>query len=136
MAEQLFKDMLKKQGNQSAYEVSSAGINAIPHQYASDNSIEVMKEKGIDLDSHRSTMLTINLIEAQDLVLTMTQSHKDAILSSVPHLRDRVYTLKEYAGLTGDICDPFGGSIETYSRALEDIEHSIIKLIKKLEEEQ
>lgn len=136
MAEQLFKDRVEKQGTSDLYEVSSAGINAIPHQSASDNSIAVMKEKGLDLESHKSNMLTLNIIDAQDLVLTMTEAHKAAILSSVPHLKDRVYSLKEYVGLTGDICDPFGGTIETYNSCLRDIEESIIRLIEKLEEEQ
>lgn len=135
MAEKLFKKMLQREAMLEHFEVSSAGINAIPHQSASDNSIEVMREKGVELESHESTMLTLSLVEAQDLILTMTESHRDTILQTVPFLKDKVFSLKEYAGLTGDICDPFGGNIETYKSCVRDIEQSLLIVIDKLKEE-
>ncbi len=136
MAEALLKDLLKREKLLNVKGVSSAGINAIPHQLASLNSIEVMKEKGLDLEGHRSNMLTIKLVEGYDLILTMTEGHKDIILKSVPYLDEKVFTLKEYTGLKGDICDPFGGSVEIYRSSLADIENSLEILIKKLKEDE
>lgn len=134
MAEGLFKDLIDKE-NLKDIEVSSAGINAIPHQHASTNSVEVMKEKGLSLDDHETTMLSISLVEEVDLILTMTLSHKTSILSSAPWLEGKVFTLKEYVRLPGDITDPFGGSVETYRICLEDIEQSLELLVEKLKEE-
>lgn len=135
MAEVLFKDLLSKEKLSNIIEVNSAGINAIPHQLASLNSIEAVKEKGLNLDDHQSNMLTINAVEDHDLILTMTESHKDTILKTVPWLSEKVFTLKEYVGLRGDISDPFGGSIEVYRSSLSDIENSLKLLIEKLKED-
>ena len=132
MAEVLLKDLLEKEKLSKVTNVSSAGINAIPHQLASINSIEVMKEKGLELEEHKSNMLTVNLVEDYDLILTMTEDHKKTILKTVPWLDDKVFALKEYVGLNGDISDPFGGSIEVYRSILKDIEKSLELLVEKL----
>ena len=121
MAENLFKAMLKNK-NINVSEASSAGINAIPHQFASENAEVVLGEKGIDLELHRSQMLTMKLTEEFDLILTMTVTHKEAILSTAPWLSEKAFTLKEYVGLDGDIADPFGGSVEVYKESAKDIE--------------
>lgn len=136
MAEGLLKDLLKNEKDLKDIEVSSAGINAIPHQHASTNSVTVMKEKGLDLDDHETTMLSMNLVESVDLILTMTLSHKEAILASAPWLDGKVFTLKEYVRLPGDVTDPFGGPVEVYRTCLEDIEESVQLLVKKLKEEK
>lgn len=136
MAEVLLKDLLRRERLLKVTSVSSAGINAIPHQLASLNSIEVMKEKGLDLENHKSNMLTMDLVEEYDLILTMTEGHKNIILERVPWLDEKVFTLKEYSGLKGDICDPFGGSIEVYRSSLDDIEKSLEMLIEKLKEDE
>lgn len=134
MAEVLLKDLLEKEKLSKVTDVSSAGINAIPHQLASINSIEVMQEKGLELEEHKSNMLTVNLVEDYDLILTMTEDHKNTILKTVPWLDSKVFSLKEYVGLNGDISDPFGGSIEIYRSSLRDIENSLKLLVEKLKE--
>ena len=136
MAEGLFREMLRKENISSVTEVSSAGINAIPHQLASLNSIEAISEKGVDLEPHVSQMLTMDLVESFDLILTMTQSHKQSILGSVPWLDKKVFTLKEYVEQSGDISDPFGGTLEIYKESLKDIESSLKLLIEKIKEEE
>lgn len=135
MAEELFKDLVKKEDLKHITDVSSAGINAIPHQLASLNSIEVMKEKGLDLESHVSKMLTMSLVEEYDIILTMTNAHKENILTAVPDLKGKVFTLKQYVGESGDVCDPFGGSVDVYRNCLRDIESSLNLLIGKLKKE-
>ncbi len=131
MAENLFRTMIKTE-KLDIDEISSAGINAIPDQYASENAEEVMHEKGIDIEPHRSQMLTMKLTEEMDLILTMTETHKQVILKTAPWLEEKVFTLKEYVGLDGDISDPFGGSLEVYKASARDIEDSLEKLIEKL----
>ena len=136
MAEGLFREMLKEENISSVEEISSAGINAIPHQLASLNSIEAIGEKGVDLEAHKSQMLTLDLVESFDLILTMTESHKKTILALVPWLDEKVFTLKEYVGQDGDISDPFGGSLSIYKESLDDIEDSLKLLIEKINKEE
>lgn len=135
MAEFLLEDLLKKENIKSVTEVNSAGVNAMPFQPASINSVETMAEIGVDINSHASEMLTMDLVEDYDLVLTMTQAHRDSIVDTLPILDDKVFSLKDYVGLSGDICDPYGGDIDVYRNCREDILKSVTLLVEKIKEE-
>jgi protein-tyrosine-phosphatase len=70
------------------------------------------------------------MLEKADLILTMTQGHKDAILSVRPAIWTKIHTLNEYVGLEEkDISDPYGGSEATYRESLASIERALVKLI-------
>jgi len=135
MAEILFRDMLEKEG-MNGIEVRSAGISAFEGQGASSQAIEVMKERGLDLSSHRATRLTSDLIRQADLILTMTESHKNLVKIMEPAAFDKTYTLKEYVGESPtDITDPYGQAVEVYRHCALEIEKSLKKLIEKLKTE-
>ena len=140
MAEALFKDMIKKHypDKLKDIKVMSAGVAARDGDKASPNAIRAMEELGIDLAFHSATQLTAELISEADLILTMTQRHRDMVLIMNPGARDKVYTLIEYAhdgqqdqaGL--DIEDPFGGSVEVYRKCAAQIKRALDILIEKL----
>ncbi|OZM56780.1 hypothetical protein CIB95_11220 [Lottiidibacillus patelloidae] len=127
----------------------SAGVFASNGMPASVNSIDAMKEKGIDLD-HQSSPLTNELVDWADIVLTMTENHKSAILATYPSAAEKLYTLKEYANREtdnekldklndvqnnlwkNDISDPFGGSLALYKETLLEIEEALEKIHKRL----
>ena len=124
MAEYIFKQILRdkvEEGVLEACSVSavSAGLCASPGQKGSDTAIEVLRrEYGCDGSPHRARLLTRELAESADLILTMTRGHKSAILQVLPEMCSRVFTLAEYACgdiNAADIDDPFMGSYETYS---------------------
>lgn len=85
--------LLKHKTN--ALEVQSAGIFANIGQQASKGTIEVLNEKGIQVD-HQSQALTPDLVNWADLILTMTEQHKQAIQIEYPDVLNKLYTLKEY----------------------------------------
>ena len=71
-----------------------------------------------------------------DLILTMTQGHKNALQAAEPSIWKKVYTLKEYAGLQDkDIQDPFGQPVEVYRRAAREISQALERLLEKIEKE-
>ena len=129
MAEGILRHMAENQGLD--IEVKSAGIAVYNNDFAADNSIDVMKAINIDISHHRSRQADKDLIEESDLILTMSQGHKDAILSSLP--RARVFNLLEYAyGVDGDVSDPFGGSLDEYEEIRDEIYEAILRLVDKL----
>jgi len=148
MAEALFKNMLKnEEDNFKNINVISAGTYALEGDNASPLAIEVLKEKNIDIKSHRSTALTPELIKEADLILAMTYNHKMAVLHMCPKSKDKVFTLKEYVlndgekslisglelgGNNYDIKDPFGQNIEVYRKSAKEIEDNLKNLIKKI----
>lgn len=131
MAEALFRAKTAGLG----YEIRSAGVNAWDGQPASSFARQVLDERGIE-HMHQSSRLDEELINWSDLILTMTNGHKQAILRYFPVAKAKVYTLREFVGVEGmgDIADPFGGALEDYRRCAMEIEESLDRLIDILTE--
>jgi protein arginine phosphatase len=95
--------------------VSSAGTGAWDGAPVSEGAYLVGLEQGLDLSAHRARLLTRDLVEQSDLILTMARHHR----ARVEELggEGRVFVLGEYAGREGDaaeVSDPFGGDLEVY----------------------
>lgn len=121
MAEAMLRQKVVQSGFKDKIKVSSAGIAAGGAFPASHNAYSVMKARGLDLVDHRSRQLTAGDIKEADLILTMTSSHKKAILSYMPKAKNKVFTLAEYAGLADEVVDPFGGDVRIYSICADQI---------------
>lgn len=132
MAEALAKDLEKK--NTLNIEFSSAGIYAVKGQSASVNATNIMKEMGIDLSYHIATPISEEIIAGNNLILTLTEAHKNTIISHFPDAKDKTFSLLEYVGENGDIEDPFGGDVGVYRECAIQIKKSIEKLLLILKE--
>ncbi|MGI6226454.1 MAG: low molecular weight protein arginine phosphatase [Peptococcales bacterium] len=76
--------------------VTSAGTYAIEGVSANNHAITVVAEAGIDLENFRSKPITPQLLNEADVILTMTNAHKQEILNLAPEVGDKVFLLKEY----------------------------------------
>lgn len=95
MAEAILRKAIKESGRSiEEYSISSAGISTANGMGASENSIEVLKEIGIDLSNHRSKVITKKLIDESDIILTMTKSHKEILVQAVPKCKEKCILLK------------------------------------------
>ena len=126
MAEAIFNHITQERG--ICAEAESAGLFA-DGSSASENSVAVLKELNIDIEGRPSRQVTAEMIENADLVLTMSSSHKAAL---IPLGGDKVKTLAEYAGVSGEVTDPFGGSAEVYRQCRDLISDLIEKAVAKL----
>jgi tRNA threonylcarbamoyl adenosine modification protein (Sua5/YciO/YrdC/YwlC family) len=123
MAEGLLKHKLAGLGDAwSGVNVISAGVAASDGAMASQQAIDVMDAKGIDIACHESRPLSDAIMHRADVVLTMTRGHRAAILAAWPEMSDRVFTLRPDGG---DIADPVGGSVELYEQCARQIEESL-----------
>jgi tRNA threonylcarbamoyl adenosine modification protein (Sua5/YciO/YrdC/YwlC family) len=118
----------------SQWEVDSAGVSAIPGQRASVGAIDVMAEKKLDLEDHRSQILTQARIDAADLVVVMTEAHKRAVILRFPCVAGRVVMLNEFnARHQGeDVPDPFGMKADVYRTIRDEIEAAMPELVMRL----
>jgi len=135
MAEAIFKDIIAEKGIQDEFEVCSAGVYAFDNDPASYQAIEVMKnEFNIDLKPHRAKVMDGSDIEKADLIFTMTRHHRNMIIDIYPEASDKVYVLKEFAGLTEDldVIDPFGQDYDVYKSCANDIEGLLLKVLERL----
>lgn len=117
-------------------QVKSAGIFALAGGKASEYSIEVMSENGMDISKHTSSLLTEDVIRGSDLILTMTISHKMDIINMFPFAESKTYTLNEYAfNKEKNIADPYGGRKKDYQNTYNEIYVAIENIVKRLKEE-
>lgn len=113
--------------------IESAGIFAEEGMGASENAIKALAKYGIDLTNHRTQPVTEDLIKQCDVILTMTQAHKQVL---EPMAKGKVYTLLEYAGSQGDVQDPYGGDLEEYEECAQEIYDALVDVAEKIADKQ
>ena len=117
MAEGLAKQMLAQLKGveidlleEAGVRVRSAGVMTGGGSPATGQAVEAMNQVGVDLSGHTSNALTEDLIQDADVIYTMTDSHRQAVLMQSPSAADKTHSLDP----EGDIIDPFGGPVEIY----------------------
>lgn len=128
MAEGLMKKYLY--GNHKI-EVVSRGLMVLVSEPANEMAVEIMKDMEIDISKHRSKPFDKDEIDDQTLILTMTERHK-AVLKG-HNLKGQLYSIKEFVGSSGDVNDPYGGSLEIYKLCFDELEQLINKIGGKLQ---
>src|SRR5213593_2011259 len=95
-----------------------------------------LKERGFDLSGHRAQLLTREMVDAADLILTMARHHRARVdeLGGEGH----VFVLGEYAGREGDeaeVSDPFGGDLDVYRDTCSELETLIQSAVERIVKE-
>lgn len=115
MAEMLFRDQLK---NRDDYSVVSAGVGAMDGQPASKQTVDLVKERGIDPSGFRSQQLTFSLMKQATHVFAMSEQHLRVMALNFPDQMDKVYLVTEFAAddaIRGqDVIDPIGMGRRAY----------------------
>jgi len=109
----------------------SAGTNAASGSGASHEAVQAMRVRGLDLSEHVSRQVNQDLLANSDLILTMTQNHRQALLGRWPQYTHKVMLLSSGGR---DVADPFGGSQQVYLAAAAEIEHFLDELVSDLDE--
>lgn len=119
------------QHQQPQLNVFSSGLGALVGKPADPSSVELMTEKGIDLNNHCAQQINSVLVAASDLILTMEQKHVDAIQSQFPESRGKVHLIGKWAD-GQEIPDPYKKDKEAFSSAASLIESGLAAWQKKL----
>ena len=124
--------------NELNIEIHSGGISshARDGMLISMDAKLAMREEDIHLSE---TALSVDLkkkehrhlIEKADLILTLTERHKEEIKKFVKNDHKEIYTLKEFAGECGDIEDPSMKGIEGFRIARDKIKDCLNKGLQK-----
>ena len=109
--------------------IDSAGLFAAMGEKASPNAVKAVEEMGADLSEHTAKSITEDLINASDIILAMTESHKQLL---APVAKGKVYTLLEYALSNGDIIDPYGSDLDRYRECASEIYDALLEIAKKI----
>ncbi len=136
MAEGLCRKLLGDRAKD--YYVSSAGVSAIEDFSATEETVRVMKEAGVDVSYHRSQRLSAELVDKADKIIVMEQFHRDCVLHLSPSAKDKVFLLSDFfseghgAHRHVDIPDPIRMSGHFYKNVLEIISKCVKNLVESL----
>jgi protein-tyrosine-phosphatase len=135
MAEGFLKNFFDKKSS-NHIKIFSCGVasNARDGMLISLDAKMAMKEIGINLPED-SMSIDIKkhpeLLKDVDLILTMTEQHKNEIMQIEEAKNKEIYTLKEFAGESGDIDDPSMKNIEGFRIARDHIRDCLVKALQK-----
>ena len=119
MAEAIFRHRM---GKDSGWRASSAGTGAFGGEKASFEARRALAEWNIDISGHSSRPVTRELIQSVDLIVTMTEGHRRALLNVVPEAEGKTFVITSFGTMPrpGGIPDPIGGSLDVY-RTIRDM---------------
>ena len=132
MAEGFLKKSLK---SEDGFEIVSVGITAVSGFQPTKEAIEAMKEEGIDISSYASKPFTNNVAQSADIILVMSEVHKNFILHNIPDLRNKVFLYKEFADIPDQdksIMDPIGQPLSTYRVVRDQIKQATETIISRI----
>jgi protein-tyrosine-phosphatase len=125
MAEAIARRVAAERGL-SDVEIGSAGTSAWDGSGASEGALLVGLERTLDLSSHRSRLLTPQMIQGADLVLAMSAAHAEQ--AEQLGGAGKTHLLTSYAssgGAARNVADPFGGDLEGYRTTFDELEREI-----------
>jgi protein-tyrosine-phosphatase len=113
--------------------VDSAGTGAVRGEPAAEHAVTVLRDCGLDLSGHESKRLTADDVERADLIVAMGHGQVERVRAyGGAH---KVFLLTEF--LTGaeagvPIEDPFGGDLEAYIEARDQILRGVEAMVDHL----
>jgi len=113
------------EGRTGSLEIRSAGTWATPDIPPTREAVLVMAERGIDISGIRSEEITTESVQASDLILVMTGSHKEAIEADFASARGKTIRMSELVGDNWDVEDPVGGTVEDYRATARELDRLI-----------
>ena len=138
LGERLLAQALEKEKDAtSQLAVVSAGVAAGVGNPASNFSVDVLKDEGIDLSNHRSQPLTQKLVDDSLFVFGMTASHIDIVEAIFETREGQVRLFREFVGpgKNTELPDPFGGKLILYKKTLDSVKEAIPSLVKFIKQE-
>ena len=122
MAVALLGDMLRRHGLGERVEVLSAGIWADEGAPATIEAQRTMRERGLDISSHKAHLLSAQDVRQADLLVAMEHAIAEAIHIESPEATGKTFTLGELADDPRDVEDPIGGPPAGYRATADELQ--------------
>lgn len=127
MASAILKSKLKKENVDNVI-VDSAGIMVEPNSKTSTNTIQALKNMGINIRTRLAKQLTKKMVTKNTLLIPITKAHAEYVKNVAP-----TKSLSEFSSGI-DLPDPYGQDLVVYEKCakiLDFICDEIVDLIKK-----
>lgn len=116
---------------------SSAGTSAWEGASASDGSLLIGLENGLDLSGHRARNVTREIVTEADLILAMGPHHLEAV--EVLGGEGKAFLLSDYASRGGSrapVSDPFGGDLDVYRSTWAELDRQVRLVLDRIRAER
>jgi len=133
MAEVIAKDIHEKTLHAPKCNFISAGLSVVTGDTAAEEANLAMTELGLQLWDRPAQSLTEEMLQAADLVLTMSNAQRTLLLTRFPGYAAKTFVLNRYVGAENtDIEDPYGQPLEVYRHIAVQLRDSLERLIDRL----
>lgn len=116
----------------SVLEVRSAGIMAAGRECPEEARI-LARQRGLELEDHRSVTLTSELTDGVDLVVVMSADQKGVAVQKMGFPADRVVLLVDLDPESPDrrwIPDPLDEPLEAYRESFDQLDRCLSELLR------
>jgi protein-tyrosine-phosphatase len=111
----------------------SAGTIAVNGEPPTGHAQQAVRKYGAEISHHLSAPLTEERINMADLILTMQEKHKTAVLTLVPTAKIKTFIITEYANKDKQgIADPIGQPLEKYEETADKLYLILQKVYNKI----
>jgi len=136
MAEAVFRKLISErlgctenELRRTGYDILSAGIAAADSFPASQEAVELLADRNIDISEHLSRQVTSEMLSECDHVYAMTSSHLAVLQEARPDLTGRRNLVTKNGQ---DISDPIGRGAETYRKCADQLTEAIRRIADDL----
>ena len=98
----------------------SAGLYAFAGAPVSQEAVLAVQSLA-DISNHKAREINEEYVEASDIIVAMTENHRQAIKQRFPNFAGRLVLLHELVGETDDVDDPYGLGQAAYTACSADI---------------
>lgn len=120
MAQALFNKYAEENGVDAV--ADSAGIATTSGMPASENTVSVLKEIGIDISNHSTKPVSRELLDSADLIVCMSEGHAELIRTAG----------WDCIVMGSGIPDPYGYSVNVYRDCRDKMYSVMPSLVEKL----
>jgi protein-tyrosine phosphatase len=91
----------------------------------------VLQQRDASLQGFRSRQVSRTMMEQANVVLCMTQGHRDVLVEDFPEFADKCYLLGDFSTKRPgeNVPDPFGMGRQAYEQVAETIEEAMPGLL-------
>jgi len=136
MAVGILRRALEQTKYRKIVHVDSAGTLYLPSTPAALEAIEVSEQMGIDIGSHLSKPLTVEIVLKSDLIICLALNHYQGLVAQYPAFRDKIFLLKQWDRdiklINPSVADPIGHNKDYFQRIFNEIEREIQRLIPEI----
>ena len=132
---------LEREGMNSGIRFGSAGLHVPKPISSPENAIQIAKQFGGDLESHRSQSISLELVQSYDMIIAMEVWQYTELQTSFKNHQDKLFLLpllesngraRQYGYAAFNIEDPYGGAARAFQECFGRMSSCIMELLERI----